>query len=141
MIRITKKFTFDAAHRLLGYAGNCSNIHGHTYTVHVKVKSERGKDKLDDLGMLVDFKALKDILQTGVIDDLDHSLMLHGDDPLFPILAKEQLKLFTCNGNPTAEYLAKLIFDRVFSLTRKLNIQPVNVVVFETPTSYAEYCI
>ncbi len=58
---------FDAAHHLRGYKGPCSRNHGHRFTVRVTIEGEQ----LDELGMLVDFKELKDGLGK-CLDELDH---------------------------------------------------------------------
>ena len=40
MIRITKKFDFEAGHALFGYDGKCKNLHGHSYKLYVTVIGE-----------------------------------------------------------------------------------------------------
>ena len=35
IIRLTKEFTFEAAHALEGYDGLCREIHGHSYRLFV----------------------------------------------------------------------------------------------------------
>ena len=44
VIRLTKEFTFEAAHMLEGYDGLCREIHGHSYRLFVTVK---GKPEVD----------------------------------------------------------------------------------------------
>ena len=34
-MRISREFTFDAAHKLVDYPGKCKRMHGHTYTLVV----------------------------------------------------------------------------------------------------------
>ena len=46
---------FEAAHNLRGYDGKCANLHGHNWIVEVEVAGE----KLNELGILVDFKDVK----------------------------------------------------------------------------------
>ena len=47
MISVTKIFNFEMAHALHNYGGPCANIHGHSYILHVTVKSEKeGKTAL-----------------------------------------------------------------------------------------------
>ena len=43
MIRITKKFDFEAGHALYGYDGKCKNLHGHSYKLLVTVIGTRPK--------------------------------------------------------------------------------------------------
>ena len=58
---------FSAAHALRGYRGKCENLHGHNWKVEVYVRGER----LDAVGMLVDFKELKAATRR-VMQYLDH---------------------------------------------------------------------
>jgi len=108
---------FSAAHKLREYEGKCENLHGHNWKVEVCVKSE----KLNNAGMVLDFKELKTELKK-VIDALDHSYL--NDISYFKKV------------NPTSENIAKFIFDRV--KTKKL--QPNKVTVWESETTSASYC-
>ena len=82
---------FSAAHNLRGYEGRCENLHGHNYRIVVEVRGER----LNALGMLIDFKELKRICE-GVVGGLDHDYL--NDIEPFDSL------------NPTAENIASHIF-------------------------------
>jgi len=88
--------SFSAAHSLRGYQGDCERLHGHNYRVEVSVESPQ----LDKAGIVMDFRDLKQILER-VINDLDH-LYLNDTKP-FTII------------NPSAENIAKYIFDSVYS--------------------------
>ena len=55
MFEIHVSAEFEAAHRVAGYPGKCDRLHGHSWTVEAVVAG----DKLDELGMLVDFKLVK----------------------------------------------------------------------------------
>ena len=65
---VAKEFTFDAAHFLANYHGQCENLHGHTYKLQVFVKGPRGKD-----GLVMDFLTIKEVVKRKVLDRLDHS--------------------------------------------------------------------
>ena len=62
--------TFSAAHRLCGYQGPCSNLHGHNWKVRVCVKTEHQ----DEIGMSLDFGFLKSML-SAILKDLDHRFL------------------------------------------------------------------
>jgi 6-pyruvoyltetrahydropterin/6-carboxytetrahydropterin synthase len=109
--------TFDSAHNLRGYQGACESLHGHTYRVKIHYRGE----KLDNLGMLVDFKRLKADL-ADVIDDLDHRYL-------------NELEEFS-NQNPTAENVARHIFQKLRS---SVGEGISKVTVWETETSAASY--
>ena len=84
---------FDSAHHLVGYAGKCQFPHGHTFLYRVAIQG----DKLDKLGILIDFTVIKEAMRTYIDDQLDHQdLNLVG-----PFGAR----------NPTAENLARFIFQ------------------------------
>lgn len=67
---ISKEFKFDSAHNLVNYKGKCENLHGHTYRLQVTLKGEPKDD-----GMIIDFGIMKSIVNTTVIDILDHKYL------------------------------------------------------------------
>jgi len=117
MYEITIEDTFDAAHCLRDYLGTCRNLHGHTYRVSARFRFA----ELDESGMAIDFRKTKETLRSAT-DYLDHTYM--NELPEFSI------------QNPTAENIARFIFDRV----RAAHPQLVSVSVWETATSCATYC-
>ena len=77
IIRLTKEFTFEAAHMLEGYDGLCREIHGHSYRLFVTVKGEPQTDAdSPKLGMVMDFGILKRIVNEQIVDRLDHAFMM-----------------------------------------------------------------
>lgn len=121
MYELTVRSAFEAAHFIRGYDGKCARLHGHNWTVEAVV---RGRE-LDELGMLVDFKILKAELNK-VLDDFDHSFLNES----------ETFK----QDNPTAENLARKIFDKlsaseIFGSSIKLHA----VKVHESPNSCVTY--
>jgi len=57
VIKLRTEFNFDSAHRLVGYDGLCSNLHGHIWNVEVEVGGSIFD--LDDVGILWDFTSGK----------------------------------------------------------------------------------
>lgn len=121
MQSVTKSLHFCAGHRLYQYNGACSNIHGHNYRVEITIAGEP-----DELGMVLDFKTIKATIGKWLDENWDHALLLNKDDPLII-----DTKTFRTDGNPTAEYMARYLFDK-FKLYK--------VKVWETEDSYAECC-
>lgn len=118
---LNKDFNFSAAHFIPSdKAGKCKNIHGHTYFVNVTVVG----DELDDIGFLVDFKKLKELVH----DKFDHTIINDSAE-------------FTDANFPTTEVVAKTISNLVNDYLEKTENKPVclQVLVRETPTSYAVY--
>ena len=121
LYELTVRSAFEAAHFISGYSGKCSRLHGHNWNIEAVVRGE----ELDELGMLIDFKVLKAELNK-VLEELDHRFL-------------NELKSFA-EENPTAENLARKIFERlsaseIFTGTTKLYA----VKVFETPNSCVTY--
>ena len=61
---------FSAAHSLQGYPGNCSQVHGHNWTVEVFVRCRA----LNDIGIGIDFREVKRAIKES-IENLDHSCL------------------------------------------------------------------
>jgi 6-pyruvoyltetrahydropterin/6-carboxytetrahydropterin synthase len=124
MFEVTVEKTFAAGHALRGYKGKCENPHGHNYRICVVLQGEQ----LDAIGLLYDFKDLKEIIM-GTVDRLDHQFM--NDLPPFDAI------------NPSAENLARHFYEE--SERRLAERVPGNgvrvklVTVWETDTTTATY--
>ena len=131
MYRVTKRLTFCYGHRLMNYDGKCRVPHGHNGVVEIELEAER----LDPRGMVYDFSEIKAAVQTWLDRELDHRMLLRKDDPLVPVLREMGEPLVVMNENPTAEAIARMIFEfvegRGFPLTQ--------VRLWETETSHATY--
>lgn len=127
--RIVKRFRFEAGHRLMGYGGECGNVHGHSYTVEISISSR----ELNEMGMVMDFKELKKLID---IEKLDHTLILHKKDPIKKLFEQNCVLL---NANPTAEVLANFIFKRVSEKLMESKCKVDYVRVWETIDAYAEF--
>jgi 6-pyruvoyltetrahydropterin/6-carboxytetrahydropterin synthase len=120
MFTVFKDFTFAAAHAIRGHRRGCQNLHGHNYRVRVAVAAER----LDPLGMVIDFADLKAITEE-VVGRFDHSVI--NDHPPFD-----------AERNTTAEELARWVYEEV---ARRLppDRAVARVEIWETETSCAIY--
>ena len=77
VIRLTKEFTFEAAHMLEGYDGLCREIHGHSYRLFVTIKGEPvATPESPKYGMVIDFGVLKRIVNEQIIARLAHSFTM-----------------------------------------------------------------
>lgn len=131
MFRVTQEIDFCYGHRLLNYDGKCKNLHGHNGKAIIVLESE----KLDHRGMLVDFSDIKKHVAGWIDANLDHRMILNSSDPVVEYLREMGEPLFLIEANPTAENIAKLIFDSAKS--QKLPV--VEVLLWETHKSYATY--
>ena len=143
IIRVTKEFTFDMAHALLGYDGPCSNIHGHTYrllvTLRGKVRNESNHPKD---GMLIDFGWLKKIVNDKIVKQYDHALVLNKDlaETHQLNLAHITEKIIYTPFQPTCENLLLAIKKELNLSFKESDYELFKIKLYETPTSYAEWC-
>lgn len=120
MYELMIELQFSAAHQLRGYKGKCENLHGHNWRVQVTVSS----DKLNDIGIVIDFHELKAISQE-VVSNLDHSFL----NEVFPFTEK----------NPSSENIAKWIYESVKKKIREKECNLSSVTVWENETASATY--
>jgi 6-pyruvoyltetrahydropterin/6-carboxytetrahydropterin synthase len=131
MFSVTRELTFCYGHRLLEHAGKCRHLHGHNGKAVITLSSPT----LDDLGMVVDFSRLKRVVGGWIDETLDHKLILHHDDPVLPLLRQQGELVHTIDCNPTAENLARLIFE----FTAAQGFPVTEVTLWETDSCYASY--
>lgn len=132
-VRITRELHFSAAHRVfnpewteernLEVFGGCANPnwHGHDYRLYVTVEGE-----LDPTtGFVMDFKDLKAVVKSQVIDDVDH-LNLNLDVPWMEGVIT------------SAENLVVAIWGRLAGHMPE-GVRLAKLTLWETPRHYAEY--
>lgn len=112
--------TFAAAHSLRNYPGNCKNIHGHNWKIEVVMQSEH----LDDLGMSIDFRMLKQETE-GLLNTLDHTF-LNDHSPFNTI-------------NPTAENMARWLYETLSKRVNGPRAKVSRLSVWENENSSASY--
>lgn len=115
MYKISVKTNFSAAHKLMGYQGNCERTHGHNWTVKAQIATK----ELDSIGIGYDFRKLKRHLDE-IIGKFDHQYL--NEIPPFN------------QSNPTSENLANYIF-----LSLK-NILPSESQVVSVEVKESEKC-
>ncbi|MHC4880909.1 MAG: 6-pyruvoyl trahydropterin synthase family protein [Planctomycetota bacterium] len=131
MFQVTQNIEFCYGHRLLNYAGKCRHLHGHNGRAVIVLENEA----LDDRGMLVDFSDIKASVRTWIDDELDHRMILNKADPVVDYLQAQGEPLKLIDANPTAENIAKLIFE----FTRSQGFPVKEVSLWETPKAFATY--
>ena len=128
---VTRLIHFCYGHRLLNYSGKCRNLHGHNGLIEITIEGK----KLDRLGMVMDFEEIKSKVQTWVDRELDHKMILNRRDPILSDMRKHGQPCVTIDGNPTAESIAKLIYD--YAKSKRLPVSSVKL--WETRNSYAQF--
>ena len=111
---------FASAHTLRDYPGACSRMHGHNW----KVELEAVATELDEIGMGVDFKAMKTAANE-VGDELDHRY-LNDLEPFKTI-------------NPTAENIAAYMFRKISELLNSDTIKVTALTLWETERACVRY--
>ncbi len=131
MYVVTRVIYFCYGHRLLHYQGKCRYLHGHNGKVEIELSSKA----LDRRGMVRDFNEIKQSIQSWIDAHLDHKMILCKHDPALPLLRKLKEPLFAIEENPTAENLAKLIYEE----TKRRGFPVTSVTLWETDHSFATY--
>jgi 6-pyruvoyltetrahydropterin/6-carboxytetrahydropterin synthase len=111
---------FAAAHTLRDYPGACSRMHGHNWKVEVEVQATQ----LDNVGMGIDFKQIKQATRK-VADELDHYYL--NDIPPFDRV------------NPTAENIASYLYQAVSELINNERVKVSAVTLWETERACVRY--
>ena len=141
-IRLTKEFTFEAAHSLEGYDGACREIHGHSYRLFVTIKGEPSTDGYDPKqGMVMDFGLLKRIVNEQIISCLDHSfIMRHSEqgEELRDMLSPYYHNIVLVDYQPTCENMLADFAERLLEALPD-EVELYSLRLHETATSFAEW--
>ncbi len=138
MISVTKIFRFETAHAIHEYEGLCKNIHGHSYELHVTVSKSSSDNFILENGFVIDFKDLKSIVKTNVIEYFDHQIILSEKYiEAQPNLNKlENLAIWKME--PSAENMVLFIKDKI-SNSFDTDIKLIKLRLYETADSFAEW--
>jgi len=109
--RVTRSFSFEAAHHLPWHTGRCRRLHGHHYRLDVTVEGPVG-----DHGVVLDFDDLRSVVEREIVGEWDHRLL---NDVL---------------ENPTAELVAQEAWKRL----EAAGLNVVGLRLWETPDSSVE---
>jgi len=111
---------FASAHTLRGYPGACSRMHGHNW----KVELEAVATRLDDVGMGIDFKVMKQAARE-VGGRLDHQY-LNDLEPFRKV-------------NPTAENIAAYMYKEISAMINSDSIKVTALTLWETERACVRY--
>ena len=140
-VRITKEFTFEAAHALEGYDGPCKNIHGHSYALSVTVIGDPSLNQdTPKMGMVMDFGDLKRMIKTNIIDPFDHALILQSgtQKDSLGINGEACSNAIVVGYQPTSENMLIDFAGRIRELLPPM-LKLHSLRLRETGTSYAEW--
>ncbi|MEJ8756969.1 6-carboxytetrahydropterin synthase [Pontibacter sp. H259] len=140
-IRLTRQFTFEAAHALANYNGPCKNIHGHSYKLQVTILGQPITNSADaTYGMVMDFGDLKKLVNEFIVSPLDHALILREDTTPELVGTLQQLhhKLVLVPYQPTCENML-LDFRNKLQPNLPACIKLHSLRLWETENSFAEW--
>jgi len=120
MYRINVISSFPGAHKLNDYPGTCKNLHGHNWKIRVQL----GTQKIDKLGMAIDFKIVKERLNE-LIARFDHQYL-------------NDLEWFI-DQNPTSENIARVIYNELKKSFEKDDVSMIEVEVWESDLTSIVY--
>ena len=133
-MRITRRLEIDAGHRLQKHESKCRNLHGHRYAFEITIAAE----SLDEVGRVIDFGVVKDLVGGWLNDVLDHGFILEKGDPILAWLETHDQKHYVMDGPPSIENLVKIVFENAKRLLEPKSVAVVHVRGYETPTSWAD---
>jgi 6-pyruvoyltetrahydropterin/6-carboxytetrahydropterin synthase len=119
------------------HESKCKLLHGHRYVVEASF----GAVELDEIGRVIDFGVIREVLGKWIDDNFDHTTILFEKDRnLGENIAKiTGQKIYYMKSNPTAENIAKhLLEDICPQLFASHNIKCVGIKVYETPNCSAQ---
>lgn len=122
MFELSFETHFAAAHKIIGYPGECAELHGHNWKVRIYVNC----NELNNLGIAMDFKQLNKLVED-VVHQFDHCSL-------------NELECFN-HQNPTAENLAVLIFNKLKERLNNHRLKVSRVQIWESDrysVSYSE---
>jgi 6-pyruvoyltetrahydropterin/6-carboxytetrahydropterin synthase len=128
MAHAAHEIDFCYGHRLLRYAGKCRHLHGHNGKAVLVLRDLQS----ESAAIVAD--ALRE-LEAWIGANLDHRMILNEGDPAVPIMGDLGEPVFLLPHNPTAENIARLIYEQ--AVARTLPVREVRL--WETPRSYATY--
>ena len=162
-ISISKKVSFEAAHRLRLHEGECKSLHGHTYKVVVEAQQNplaTGVQRREETGMVADFGILSRAMEEVIFEGLeffgnskfapsegvplDHSVILNVVDPLIDVLegssCSKDLNIYKLAFEPTAENMAVMLMNKIqvaLGSHQRKDIRITKVSLWETETNFA----
>ena len=138
MYTVTKELTWSSAHRLIGYQGLCRHLHGHDYRALLTFTG----NQLDNRSILIDFKDIKRKCRKWIRLNWEHATLVAKEDPtLIHFLKAEKNRHFITESSPTAEWIAKYLFDLIDQtlIPPDKGVALQRVTVLENAQSSASY--
>lgn len=142
MITCTRKIEWDSAHRVMRHESKCATLHGHRYTAEITCCAV----DLDDVGRVVDFGSVKQIVGSWVDEHWDHTTLANPEDKDLIAFCRRDAEAgkrppyLMPQGEPTAENIARELLRVATELLieSRSGLWVSRVRVWETPNCSAE---
>jgi 6-pyruvoyltetrahydropterin/6-carboxytetrahydropterin synthase len=143
MIEVTKVIEWDMGHRVPNHKSKCRNPHGHRYRLELTVGGDlEAAAGNSSEGMVFDFGDIKKLMTQHVHDVIDHGFMIYEGDTImrsfFSNCHDDEFCVLVVPFIPTAENISAWCYRQLRPHFPD-SIEIVNVRVFETPNSWADY--
>ena len=137
-MKVSKRFRWEAAHRLPWHTDGCQHLHGHSYVMWIELDGEP-----DKRGMVIDFKDIKDVIKP-LVDAWDHAILVdETDQDLIKAIELLESKHYTLPYDTSSENLCLFVADylkkNALELLKAHRITSMSIRVQETETCYAEH--
>lgn len=130
-MRVLKKYHFYAAHRNEYLNNKCSNLHGHTYYVEVKLSIE----EVDGRGITMLFEDIDKFIDP-IIEGYDHITFINSSDKeLLNALTPLGMNLKVFDFPTSAENICKQLYNDI----KEVGLPVVEVSLKETTSSVVIY--
>jgi len=139
MLTCSRRIHFDSAHRVIGHENKCKFLHGHRFVLEASFVAH----SMDNIGRVIDFGKIKDLLGDWIDDNWDHNVILSEKDrELGEQIAKiTGQNVFYLDSNPTAENMADYILKSVCPiLFTNEKVRCNKIKLYETPNCFVETC-
>ena len=138
MLTCTRRLEWDATHRIPLHESKCRAFHGHRYAAEITCLAE-----LDELGRVIDFGVVKQIVGGWIDKNWDHTAILMRGDPEAAPIAEANARLgrpvYWMDAHPTAENVVAELAARAQELLAHTGVQVVSIRLWETPNGSAEW--
>jgi 6-pyruvoyltetrahydropterin/6-carboxytetrahydropterin synthase len=139
---ITRKGSFDSAHRVMNEKMKCFNLHGHTYLYELTFKFSA----MEDIGYAIDFKEIKRVACQWIDDYYDHGVIVNPKDEHIiqaSLAVDSKIWYMSLNGvnnycNPTVENIAKEMFIGISTLVDNSFLEIEKIRLYETPNCFTD---
>lgn len=110
MTTVERYHDISMGHRVVGHESKCRHLHGHNYRIHFTCSAAQ----LDELGRVIDFGVIKELLCMWLEEHWDHKMMIYDEDLLLPSLQELVPEdLVVVPFNPTAEAMAHYLVETI----------------------------